>query len=307
MVATPVPRSASAAPGSGTNRQAAPSSPEDPARRGGESPRDPAASMSLLTQLLNNPLDAGYHAYSAEERARRQPLWRRALILLLAIALGAGSAIAVRNLRAPAAGEVGETLLDQARSQLSTVQSLDADVASLSSQVGAAAGASSGTGADIGDAVAVAAAVAPVEGPGLVVTLDDRPDSALDTTGVEGAVTDQDLRVVVNALWSGGAEAITVNGLRIGPGTFVRRAGAVILVDITTVQAPYEVAAIGDANALAVALVRGDAGDHLSAARSVRGITMDTRSESSLEMDALDSPATTTGTGTGADTDSSGD
>ena len=51
--------------------------------------------------------------------------------------------------------------------------------------------------------------------------------------------------MVVNALWAAGAEAISVNGQRIGPDTFVRTAGSAILVNVTPVSSPYEVAAIG--------------------------------------------------------------
>jgi len=257
--------------------------------------------MSLLTQLLQNPLDAGYHAYSQESHAAHVPWWRRLLILALAIALGFGCAVAVRNLRGPEAGEAEDGLLAQARTQMSGVQALDGEVSALASEVRAAGDGADGDGRHLDPGVAVAAAVTAVEGPGLTVTLDDRADSGLDSSAAEGTVTDQDLRIVLNALWSGGAEALTVNGLRIGPGTFVRTAGSVILVDITTVQAPYEVEAIGDAADLSVALVRGATGDYLSTAQSVRGITVHTAATSSVTMDALVPPPATD-----TDTDSSG-
>ncbi len=270
-----------------------------PAAAGG---RDPAASMSLLNQLLRNPLDAGYHAYSKDAADARVPAWRKALLLLLAAALGLACTLAVRDLRAPGADAVQQTLLDQARAQMATVQSLDADVTALSAQVRAAAGDAGPDEAALAPGVALAASTTPVDGPGLLVTLDDRRDTGLDSPVADGAVSDQDLRVVLNALWSGGAEALSVNGLRIGPGTFVRTAGSVILVDVTPVQAPYEVAAIGDANDLSIALVRGAAGDYLSTAQSLRGITVRSRSSSSLPMDALDAPVG----GRSTTTDSSG-
>ncbi len=251
---------------------------------------DPAASMSLLTQLLDNPLDAGYHAYSRVSHAAHVSWWRRMLILLLAVVLGIGCAVAVRNLTGATAGDTQDELLKQARLQMSGVQALDAEVAGLASQVRDATNGARGDGHRLDPGVAVAAAVTAVEGPGLTVSLDDRAASGLDSSATQGRVTDQDLRIVINALWSGGAEALTVNGLRIGPGTFVRTAGSVILVDITAVQAPYEVDAIGDAAALSVALVRGTTGDYLSAAQSVRGITVHTATSSSMTMDALVAP-----------------
>ena len=93
--------------------------------------------------------------------------------------------------------------------------------------------------------------------------------------------------MVVNALWGAGAEAISINGQRIGPATFVRTAGTVILVNITPVSSPYVVSAIGDSNALSVALVRGNTGDYLSAAQSMTGMTVSTKVAPSLSMDAL--------------------
>jgi len=93
--------------------------------------------------------------------------------------------------------------------------------------------------------------------------------------------------MVVNALWAAGAEAISVNGQRIGPDTFVRTAGSAILVNVTPVSSPYEVAAIGDANALSVALVRGATGDYLSAAQSVTGMTVSSKVSDNLQMEAL--------------------
>ena len=101
------------------------------------------------------------------------------------------------------------------------------------------------------------------------------------------AVRDQDLAMVVNAMWGAGAEAVSINGQRIGPTTFVRTAGSVILVNITPVSSPYVVSAIGDSNALSVALVRGNTGDYLSAAQSVTGMTVSTKVAPSLSMDAL--------------------
>ena len=81
-----------------------------------------------------------------------------------------------------------------------------------------------------------------VTGPGLVVRLDDaRGDEA-------GRITDVDLQAVVNALWSAGAEAVSVNDRRVASLTAIRAAGETILVDYEPVTAPYVVAAVGDAD-----------------------------------------------------------
>lgn len=272
--------------GSGPAPVAEDADPAGPARP------DPAASMSLITQLLRNPLDAGYHAYAEDSHRARLAPWRRVVIALVAVALGAGSTVAVRSLRAPVDDTVRATLLQQTEARQSTVGQLDRDVQGLSAQIRATAGTAPQSGSALDDAMALATARTAVEGPGLEVTLDDAPGNALDKSGTRGVVRDQDLRMVLNALWSGGADAVSVNGMRIGPGTFVRTAGSTILVNVTPVQAPYTVTAIGDADQLQVALVRGSTGDYLSTARSARGISVASRSSQKLEMAALDERTT---------------
>jgi uncharacterized protein YlxW (UPF0749 family) len=63
-------------------------------------------------------------------------------------------------------------------------------------------------------------------------------------------VRDGDLQLVVNALWAAGAEAVSINGQRLGPATAIRFAGEAVLVDFRPVTNPYEVSAIGDPDTL---------------------------------------------------------
>ena len=55
---------------------------------------------------------------------------------------------------------------------------------------------------------------------------------------------------MVNALWAAGAEAISINGQRLGPTTAIRFAGEAVLVDFRPVTNPYEISAIGDPDTL---------------------------------------------------------
>ncbi len=254
-------------------------------------PRDPAASMSLLTQLLHNPLDAGYHAYAEETRHQHVPTWRRIAVVVLAFLLGLASAVAVLNLRTPRRDDVEAGLLDQVEGRQQVVLDLESDVSGLSAQIRAMtdAVAQPTSAADTG--LDLATAGTEVTGPGVSVTLSDAPTGSGATTP-DMVVRDQDIRVVVNALWSAGAEAVAVNGLRLGPGTFIRTAGSTILVNVTALKSPYEVEAIGDANALQVALVRGGTGDYLSAAKSVRSIGVGSSADKSLTLEGLDSSTT---------------
>ena len=91
---------------------------------------DPAASMSLLTSLLANPLDAGYVHYRAEHGPRPASLLGRVGVFAVAVALGFGAVVATASLRAPA-GDVKADLKHQASTRSDNVAALDAEVQSL--------------------------------------------------------------------------------------------------------------------------------------------------------------------------------
>lgn len=88
------------------------------------------------------------------------------------------------------------------------------------------------------DSVMLSAALVPATGPGVVVSVQ----------GLEGesAVADSDLLRIINELNAGGAEALAINGIRLGPRTQVRTVGQGIYVGVQGVQPPYEIAAIGE-------------------------------------------------------------
>lgn len=241
---------------------------------------DPAASMSLLTALLANPLDAGYEHYRAEHGSRPASVSGKIAVFAVAVALGFGSIVATSSLRAPA-GDVKSDLKSQASERTAAVETLNDEVQSLGRAIDQYS--QSGSTAPSNPAQDLMTATTPVSGPGITVTLTDRSGPGKGS----GAVRDQDLAMVVNAMWAAGADAVSINGQRVGPETFVRTAGSVILVNVTPVSSPYEVAAIGDANALSVALVRGATGDYLSAAQSVTGMTVSSKVSDNLQMEAL--------------------
>jgi uncharacterized protein YlxW (UPF0749 family) len=97
-----------------------------------------------------------------------------------------------------------------------------------------------------------------LRGPGLTVTLDDalRSDGVL----IPGARPDdllvhqQDLQAVVNALWAGGAEAMTIMGERVISTSAALCVGPVLLLHGRPYSPPFEIAAIGDADAMRAAL-----------------------------------------------------
>ncbi|HEY9411149.1 MAG TPA: DUF881 domain-containing protein [Jiangellaceae bacterium] len=106
-----------------------------------------------------------------------------------------------------------------------------------------------------------AAGLTPVEGPGLTVSLDDAPLPGGDGqelpagTHIEDYIVhQQDLEGVINALWAGGAEALTVMDQRVVATSSIRCVGPVLRIDGRTYSPPYVISAIGDADAMRKAL-----------------------------------------------------
>ena len=92
-----------------------------------------------------------------------------------------------------------------------------------------------------------------VEGPGMRVTLNDAP-STLDPPDGEDPnimfVHQQDIQAYVNALWAGGAEAITLQGQRLISTTGIKCVGATVVLDGVPYFPPYVIEAIGNAGAM---------------------------------------------------------
>ena len=103
----------------------------------------------------------------------------------------------------------------------------------------------------------------PASGAGVRVTLDDAPKSMITKAreGELGSVTEdelvvhqQDIQAVINALWAGGAEAITLQGKRIISTSGVKCVGNTVILQGVPYAPPYRIAAIGDPDKLQAAL-----------------------------------------------------
>lgn len=120
-----------------------------------------------------------------------------------------------------------------------------------------------------------------VQGPGVVLTLDDGPPE------IEGSVVlDRDLRLVVNGLWRLGAEAIAINGQRLTALSAIRSSGLTIRVNRVNLSPPYVVEAIGNVRTLQAAFLDSDEGDYVLNLVDRVGITFDMNDEDSLELPA---------------------
>ena len=85
-------------------------------------------------------------------------------------------------------------------------------------------------------------------GPGVKVTLTDAPSDLIDSTSRdinELVVHQQDIQAVVNAMWRGGAEAVTIQGQRVISTTGIKCSGNTVQLQGVPYAPPYEIVAIG--------------------------------------------------------------
>jgi uncharacterized protein YlxW (UPF0749 family) len=88
-----------------------------------------------------------------------------------------------------------------------------------------------------------------VSGPGVTVTLDDAPEDVRESADVEVGklvVHQQDIQAVANALWAGGAEAMTIQGQRVISTTGIKCVGNTVVLHGVPYSPPYVVTAVGD-------------------------------------------------------------
>ena len=100
-----------------------------------------------------------------------------------------------------------------------------------------------------------------VRGPAITVVLSDAPKEDIDRAVEEGEVTadqlvvhQQDIQAVVNALWAGGAEAMTLQKQRVISTTGIKCVGNTVVLHGVPYAPPYEITAIGDLDSLRVSL-----------------------------------------------------
>ena len=113
------------------------------------------------------------------------------------------------------------------------------------------------------------AGLEPRTGPGLRITLSDAPAEVVENQPPDAdlnpyVVHQQDIQAVVNALWKGGATAVTIAGQRIITTTGIKCEGNAVTLHGVPYPQPYVIEAVGDPLALRAAI---DADDYVAGYR----------------------------------------
>jgi uncharacterized protein YlxW (UPF0749 family) len=239
--------------------------------------------MTLITEMMERPLDPGYAA--AAERRQQGGLpaatgLRSPTLVIATILIGTLLGVSALALRAPttAASQIKLSLVARIEAARAHADTQTRRIATARNEINAAQAAAlsqqrqSALTAELSKLELAAGTVA-VTGPGLVLTIDDAKSKAepgvpdanpRSATGPDqGKVIATDLQVLVNGLWEAGAEAISINGHRLTSRAAIRSAGEAILVDYRPLARPYVITAIGDRGNLGVEFADNSGGSYL--------------------------------------------
>lgn len=223
-------------------------------------------SLRLIDDLVNRPMDPMFHdARLVHEHRSTFSIWvNRIVVFLICVAVGFAGSLFVQQLQSDPRKQVRQTLSSQLEDRNTQIDELTQQVNDLRSKVDAQSKKISGSvKSDTLLQDEMLNGTVAVEGEGITMTLadpiaasqsDQTSSSRVGTSTSIRVVTDLDLQQLVSLMFQNGAEAIAINGNRLGAQTSIRKAGGHILIGMTAIQSPYTIEAIGDKNALAEAM-----------------------------------------------------
>lgn len=178
--------------------------------------------------------------------------WPLAVLLIFAVTgylFVAGAVSAGGDDLRPASGDTDSLLRERSQridDRRADARDLRADIDELSEKI---SGADLDKLRDRAKALEEPTGLSAVEGPGVRVTLTDTPNPESYPDDVDRnflVVHEQDIQSFVNALWAGGAEAITLQGQRLISTTGIKCVGSTVVLDGVPYTPPYVIEAIGD-------------------------------------------------------------
>ncbi len=266
-----------------------------------EPPSGNFVSTQLLVDLVTNTLDPGYAA-TARHRGPTPP---RRWFDRPAVAIGCaliGFTLVVAYIHthrgAPETAKVHDRLVARVRAAQSENDRLADQAQQLNGQLSAlrdrALSANRGLSRQL-DREQLLAGQTAATGPGLEVMLSEPKASGASSpagraatapVGATNILTDRDVRSVVNQLWAAGAEAISVNDVRLTPTSAIRFAGEAVLVDFAPITSPYLIRAIGNADDLATGFASSGVASRYQTLRDADGIGFSFTEHNKLSLPA---------------------
>lgn len=232
-------------------------SPDDAAAvRGRRRRKTNDDSLQLIDDLVNRPMDPMFSDSRLvhEQRSAFSIWFNRIIVFLICVGVGFAGCLFVQQLQSDPRKQVRQTLADQLENRNAQIEQLTKDVNAVKAQVDEQSKKVSGkvkSDTLIQDEL-VTGAVA-VTGEGITMTLadpiaasqsDQSTSTRVGTTSKIRVVTDLDLQQLVSLMFQNGAEAISINGNRLGAQTSIRKAGGHILIGVNAIESPYTIEAL---------------------------------------------------------------
>jgi uncharacterized protein YlxW (UPF0749 family) len=132
-----------------------------------------------------------------------------------------------------------------------------------------------------------------MSGPGVTLTLDDaHPTDPVTNPDEANAIVvhQSDMQAAVNALWSGGAEAMMVMNQRLVQTSAIRCVGNTLLLNGRVYSPPFSIAAIGPADTMRDALDRSIGLKQYRKDAATYGLGYDLNSQDKISVPAYDLP-----------------
>ncbi len=240
-----------------------------PHRRDAPGALPPRVTLPLLTLITQQSLDEDY-LHAAERRAAAPPPddagpddvppedrgpWRGLGRGTVAVVVGFGLLVSVAFVQNSRQSDVDSasrtTLIERIDAQRARVDGIQQDLVDLR-ESNAALQSLLTRSAEDEQAVEsrlrrlqVQTGFVPVSGEGVRVVVENDPGA-----DPVQRVSDLDLTLLVNGLWTAGAEAVSVNGQRLTALSAIRTSGDPIEVNSVGVASPYTVLAVGDSAGL---------------------------------------------------------
>ena len=193
-------------------------------------------SLQLIDDLVNRPMDPMFSdSRLVHEHRSTFSIWfNRIVVFIICVGVGFACSLFVQQLQSDPRKQVRQTLATQLENRNSQIDELTTDVNNLRSQVDEQS-------MTLADPIAASQS-------------DQSSSTRVGTSTNIRVITDLDLQQLVSLMFQNGAEAIAINGNRLGAQTSIRKAGGHILIGMTAIQSPYTIEAIGDKSALAEAM-----------------------------------------------------
>lgn len=232
---------------------------------------------------------------SAVFRPGRGWAWR-VLVPVVCLVAGIGLAASHRDAQGTElSSPVTTNLADLVRAAEARVKHSDRILAGLQAQASAATREAGHGNAAVAAAQAkvspglIPGGLTAVRGPGIEVVLNDASAAPAgpDVDPNQLVVHQSDLQAVVNSLWAGGAEAMTIAGQRVIATSAVRCVGNTLLLNGEVYSPPFRVAAIGPYQAMQTALDRSPGVALFKQAAGYYGLGYTVESHTSLDLPAF--------------------